>query len=49
MPARKVSKKIGGSPQEVTVTFKFLSGKKHKVIVKNGATYGDAINEFLHT
>lgn len=42
-------KKSGGSPKEVTVTFKFLSGKNHKVIVKNGATYGDAINEFLHT
>lgn len=42
-------KKSGGSPKEVTVTFKFLSGKKHEVKVTNGATYGDAINEFLHT
>ena len=43
------AKKSGGSPKEVTVTFKFLSGKKHEVKVTNGATYGDAINEFLHT
>jgi hypothetical protein len=46
MPARKV-KKSGGSPNEVTVTFKFLSGKKHEVKVKNGATYGDVLNIFL--
>jgi len=49
MPVRKISKKSGGSPNEVTVTFKFLSGKKHEVKVKNGATYGDALNLFLGT
>jgi hypothetical protein len=49
MPVRKISKKSGGSPNEVTVTFKFLSQKTHKIKVKNGATYGDAINEFLGT